>query len=99
MPLKRTWKVIKELFAEFFASNVMKLSGSLSFFTVFSLPGLLIIIIWFSNLFYGREVVEKSVYSQIEGFVGHDASLSIQQTIDNATQAASSNFATLVGLP
>jgi len=98
MPLKKTWKVIKDLFAEFFESNVMKLSGSLAFFTVFSLPGLLIIIIWFSNLFYGREAVEKSVYSQIEGFVGHDAALNIQQTIHNATQAAGSNFATIVGI-
>jgi membrane protein len=98
MPLKRTWKFTKELFAEFFESNVMKLSGSLAFFTVFSLPGLLIIIIWFSNLFYGREVVEKSVYSQIEGFVGHDAAFNIQQTIHNATQAAGSNFATIVGI-
>ena len=98
MPLKKTWKVIKELVAEFFESNVMKLSGSLAFFTVFSLPGLLIIIIWFSNLFYGHEVVEKSVYTQIEGFVGHDAALNIQQTIHNATQAASSNFATIVGI-
>ena len=98
MPLKRTWKVIKELFAEFFESNVMKLSGSLAFFTVFSLPGLLIIIIWFSNLFYGREVVEKSVYSQMEGFVGHDAAANIQQTIHNATQVTGSNFATIVGI-
>jgi membrane protein len=98
MPLKKTWKVIKELVAEFFESNVMKLSGSLAFFTVFSLPGLLIIIIWFSNLFYGHEVVEKSVYSQLEGFVGHDAALNIQQTIHNATLAASSNFATIVGI-
>ena len=98
MPLKKTWKVIKELFAEFFESNVMKLSGSLAFFTVFSLPGLLIIVIWFSNLFYGREVVEKSVYSQIESFVGHDAAFNIQQTIHNATQAAGSNFATIVGI-
>ena len=98
MPLKKTWKVIKDLFTEFFESNVMKLSGSLAFFTVFSLPGLLIIIIWFSNLFYGREAVEKSVYSQIEGFVGHDAALNIQQTIHNATQAAGSNFATIVGI-
>jgi membrane protein len=76
----------------------MKLSGSLAFFTVFSLPGLLIIIIWFSNLFYGRQVVEDTVYKQIEGFIGHDAALNIQQTIHNATQAAGSNFATIVGI-
>ncbi len=98
MPFKKTWKFIKELFAEFFRNNVMKLSASLAFSTIFSLPGLLIIIIWFSNLFYGREVVENSVYRQIEGFVGHDAALSIQQTIHNATQTGGSNFATIIGI-
>jgi len=98
MPLKKTWKFIKELFIDFFDSNVMKLSGSLAFFTVFSLPGLLIIIIWFSNLFYGRQVVEDMVYKQIEGFVGHDAALNIQQTIHNATEVTGSNFATIIGI-
>jgi membrane protein len=98
MPLKKTWKFTKELFTDFFDSNVMKLSGSLAFFTVFSLPGLLIIIIWFSNLFYGRQVVEDTVYKQIEGFVGHDAAFNIQQTIHNATQVVGSNFATIVGI-
>jgi len=98
MPLKKTWKFIKNLFTDFFDSNVMKLSGLLAFFTVFSLPGLLIIIIWFSNLFYGRQVVEDTVYKQIEGFIGHDAALNTQQTIHNATQAAGSNFATIVGI-
>lgn len=95
---KSIWKVIKQTFADFFTSNVLKLSGSLAFFTVFSLPGLLIIIIWFSNLFYGREIVEGSVYNQIEGFVGHNAAVEIQQTIHNATQNTGNNFATIVGL-
>lgn len=95
---KNTWKIIKQTFVDFFASNVLKLSGSLAFFTVFSLPGLLIIIIWISNLFFGRELVEGSVYHQIEGFVGHNAAIEIQQTIHNATQNTGSNFATIVGL-
>ncbi len=95
---KSIWKITKQTFVDFFASNVLKLSGSLAFFTVFSLPGLLIIIIWFSNLFYGREIVENSVYHQIEGFVGHNAAIEIQQTIHNATQNTGNNFATIVGL-
>ncbi len=98
MAFKNTWKFIKQLFAEFFASNVMKLSASLAFGTIFSLPGLLIIIIWFSNLFYGREVVESSMYHQIEGFVGHNAALNIQEAIHNATQATGNNFATIIGI-
>jgi len=77
---------------------VFKLSGSLAFFTVFSLPGLLIIIIWFSDLFYGHDVVEGSVYHIIEGFVGHNAALEVQQIIHNAMQATGNKFATVVGL-
>src|SRR5882762_2537261 len=98
MSLKNIWTIIKQTFSEFIASNVFKLSGALAFFTVFSLPGLIIIIIWISDLFYGYDLVEGSVYHQIEGFVGHNAALEIQQTIRNAMQATGNNFATIVGL-
>ena len=80
------------------ASNVLKLSGALAFFTIFSLPGLLIIVIWFSDLFYSREIIEQSVYGQIESFVGHEAAVDIQETIRNATHSTGGNFATIVGL-
>lgn len=98
MTVKNAWKITRLSFSEFFSRNILKLSGSLAFFTIFSLPGLLIIIIWVSDLFYGRDVVEGSVYSQIESFVGHTAALDIQATIRNATTSTGGNFATIVGL-
>jgi membrane protein len=98
MSIKNAWKIISQTFAEFFSSNVLKLSGALAFFTIFSLPGLLIIIIWISNLFYGRDVVEATVYHQIEGFVGHSAAMDIQQIIHNALQSTGNKLATIVGL-
>ena len=78
MAPKRTWNIIRRSFADFFANNVLKLSAALAFSTIFSLPGLLIIVIWFSNLFYRREVVEGSLYDQIGNFIGKDAALSVQ---------------------
>ncbi len=98
MLLKSAWKLTKLSFKDFFESNILKLSGALAFFTIFSLPGLLIIIIWISNLFYGREIVEGSLYTQLEGFIGHDAALSIQEAIHNASAGAGNNLATIVGL-
>ena len=90
--------MLKQTFSEFFDDNVLKLSGSLAFSTVFALPGLLIIIIWVSDFFYGRDAIEGSVYGQIENFVGHTAALDIQQTIRNSTLSGEGNFATIVGL-
>lgn len=98
MSIKDAWKITKHSFTDFVACNVLRLSGALAFFTIFSLPGLLIIIIWFSDLFYGRDIVEGSVYHQIEGFVGHSAALDIQQTIRNATHNSDHKFATIIGL-
>lgn len=98
MTLNGAWKIIRNSLIDFIASNVLKLSGALAFFTIFSLPGLLIIIIWFSDLFYSREVVEMAIYNQIEGFVGHSAAVDIQETIRYATHTAGNNVATIIGL-
>lgn len=95
---KDGWKITKSAFSDFFSLNILKLSGSLAFFTIFALPGLLIIIIWVSDLFYGREIVEGSLYTQIESFVGHSAALSIQETIRNASTTSGGNFATIIGI-
>lgn len=98
MSIKDALSITKLSVKDFFDQNVLKLSAALAFFTIFALPGLLIIIIWFSDLFYGRNVVEGSVYRQIEGFVGHTAALDIQETIRNASQSSGGQFATVVGL-
>ncbi|HMR93149.1 MAG TPA: YihY/virulence factor BrkB family protein [Chitinophagaceae bacterium] len=98
MPLKTTWTILKASFADFFANRVMKLSAALAYYTIFSLPGLIIIIIWVSDIFLGQDAVEGTVYGQIAGLVGRDAALQIQQTIRNATLSAESGFATIVGL-
>lgn len=97
MAPRRTWSILKRSFSDFFANNVLKLSASLAFSTIFSLPGLLIIIIWFSNIFYRREVVEGSLYEQIAKFIGKDAALSIQETMKNSIHASGGHLATIVG--
>lgn len=98
MSIKDAWKVTKLSFKDFFSHNVLKLSAALAYFTIFALPGLVIIIIWFSDLFYGRDVVEGTVYKQIEGFVGHSAALDIQEAIRNATAGSGNTWATIIGL-
>ncbi|HEV7780364.1 MAG TPA: YihY/virulence factor BrkB family protein [Chitinophagaceae bacterium] len=98
MSIKDAWKITKHSVTDFFDGNILKLSASLAFFTIFSLPGLLIIIIWVSDIFYGRDAVEGTVYHQIEGFVGHDAALNIQETIRTASQASGSTIATIIGV-
>ncbi|MEO5562928.1 MAG: YihY/virulence factor BrkB family protein, partial [Chitinophagaceae bacterium] len=98
MRLKRLWKIIKQSFSDFFEDRILKLSAALAYYTIFSLPGLLIIVIWFSDIFYGQAAVEGTVYGQISNLVGADAAAQIQQTIRNAAMSGESSIATIIGL-
>jgi membrane protein len=93
-----TWAIIKKSFSDFFDNRVLKLSAALAYYTIFSLPAMLIIIISISELFYGREAIEGTLYEQIAGLVGNDAAVQIQQTIKAAALSQGSYFATIVGV-
>lgn len=98
MSIKSIWNIITQSFADFFNNRVLKLSAALAYYTIFSLPGLLIIIVWVSDIFYRQDAVEGTLYNQISGFVGKDAALQIQEMIRNATLSSEIGFATIVGL-
>ena len=74
---------IKKVILEFIDDNVMKYGASLSYYTVFSLAPMLIIIIGICGLLFGKEAVQGQVYSEIKDLVGSDAALQIQDTIKN----------------
>lgn len=96
--VKTIWSVFKKSFSDFIEKRVLKLSAALAFYTIFSLPAMLIIIISISDIFYGREAVEGTLYHQISGFIGTEAAMQIQQTIRSSALSNNSNFAMLVGL-
>lgn len=96
--IKDIWSITKQSFSDFIDNKVFKLSAALAFYTIFSLPAMLIIIISVSDVFYGRAAIEGTLYHQISAFVGTDAAVQIQQTIRGAALSNSSNFAATVGV-
>ena len=75
--LKGIWEILKNSFAGFGQDNVTKLSGSLAYYTVFSMGPLLVVIISLCGIFLGRDAVEGKIFTQLDGFVGHDTALQI----------------------
>jgi len=94
---KGVLKLLRDTFKGFSDDNVFKLSGSLAYFTVFSIGPMLIVMIFFADLFYGREAVEGTVYGQIKGFVGAAAAEQIQQIIKSATLSGKSTITAIIG--
>lgn len=94
---KTGWNLLKTTYDEFDKDNAIKLSASLSYFTIFSLPPLLIIIMYVSSFFFGKEAVAGRFFIQINQMVGNEAALQIQETIKNIELSNSNAFAAIFG--
>lgn len=89
--------LMKESFSEFSKDNVLKLSAALSYYTVFSLAPMLLLIISIVSFFFGREAFEGELYGQIKGLVGKEAGAQMQELVKNAALTGKSTTAAIVG--
>lgn len=95
---QKIWYLIKETFNGFVEDNGIKLSAALSYYTIFSLPPLLLIIISISGIFFGADAARGEIFGQINVLVGNDAAIQIQNTIKNVTLTNSNVFVTTIGI-
>jgi membrane protein len=96
--VKNIVTLFKDVYSGFIEDDGMKLAAALSYYTIFSLPPLLIIIISLSGFFFGAEAVKGELFGQINGLVGNSAALQIQEIIKNVKLSHSSGFATTFGV-
>jgi membrane protein len=94
---KNSWKLLKDTFDAFLDDNAIKLSASLSYYTIFSLPPLSIIILSITGFFFGKEAVRGQFFGQINGLVGNEAAMQIQDAIKNIELSDSNMFAAIFG--
>ncbi len=92
------WSTLTKSFTAFLGDNAIKLSASLSYYTIFSLPPLIIIIISLVGYFFGKEASQGQVYGQIAGLVGSSAAIQIQDAIKNVELSRDTPMATVIGL-
>ena len=85
------FKLLKESFSEFSADNVIKLSASLAYYTVFSIGPLLLVIISLTGLFFDPASVTGKIYEQMSNLIGEqgaDQLINILQNIREQNTAA-----------
>lgn len=91
-------KLLLDTFHKFNDDNAMKLGASLSYYTLFSLPPLLIIIISLGGIFFGEEAIKGEIVKQIEGIVGESSAIFIQNTLSNIQISQQGSIAAVIGI-
>ncbi len=96
--IKDIWNILKLSFTYFASGKVTKHSASLAYYTIFSLPGMMLIIVTVIKSIYGQDAIAGQLYPEIQGVVGGDAALQIQELIKNAAISSKSVVATVIGI-
>lgn len=89
--------ILKETFEGFMDNRALKLSASLSYYTVFSLAPLLLLMISLASVFLGKEAIQGQVFGEINGLIGNEAAAQIQDVIKNTTLSGKTTFSIIVG--
>src|SRR5215210_7284364 len=95
--IKGLGKALKNAAIGFVDDNAFKLSASLSYYTVFALGPLLIIIISLTGIFFAKDAVQGRVYGQLTQLVGSESALQIQDIIINIQKSHSSAAGAIIG--
>jgi len=96
--IKAIYEFIKQVITEFSNDNVLKYSASLSYYTIFALAPMLIIIIALCGFFFGKQAMQGDIYNEMKNLLGNDAALQIQSTIKNIHLSNHTPLATAVGI-
>lgn len=96
--LKGIWGVLKSSFTSFGDHKVTKMSGSLAYYTVFSMGPLLVVIIALCGIFMKKEAAQGKVFDQLKGFLGSETAMQLQDMIKSAGLGDKGTIAFIIGL-
>lgn len=90
--------IFRDTFFQWLEREPFRNSAVISFYTIFSLPGLLVIIINLAGYFYGEEAVTRRISGEIGNMIGSGTAKDIEAIIANASVHQDFTFASLVGI-
>ncbi|GHB75953.1 YihY/virulence factor BrkB family protein [Persicitalea jodogahamensis] len=97
-PVKKYFNIIKDAGGQFMDDQGMKLSAALSYYTIFSLAPMLLVMISVLSIFFGRDAIQGQVFDQINGLVGSEAASQLQEILKNASLSDKSGVAAAIGI-
>jgi membrane protein len=73
-------------------------SSSVAFFTIFALPGVLVILLNIASVLFSTGKVNDAILAQVEGSLGGDGAEYVQQVLDRADEQGGSWFDQVAGV-
>ena len=93
----RSMELLKQTWREWREDNASRLAAALAYYTTFSLAPLLVVVIAIAGLLGGRDAAQNQAMGQVEGLLGAQGRIFVQEMIQNASKPATGIMATILG--
>ncbi len=94
---KKTGALLKTALKKWWARDPFKESAVIAYYAIFSLPGLLVVIITIAGYFFGADAINNHVSRQIASVFGADTAKQINEMIEVAGESKNSLWASIIG--
>lgn len=95
---RRTWQIIVQGFLKWRADKTLQLGAALSFYTVLSLPALLVISIGIAGRFFGEGPARDEILRQTQDWIGGDGAATVKTVLDATAGSGRGAGTTLFGI-
>lgn len=95
---KRMLALLKETLGQWWARDPFRNSTVIAYYTIFSLPGLLVIIINLAGYFFEQQAVTNKISEQVQGMIGSDTARDVEAIIANASKSQGFTLASIMGI-
>lgn len=96
--IKTTGGLFKETTVRWWSRDPFRNSTVISYYTIFSLPGLLVIIVNLAGYFFGKDAVTEKLTGEIQGVIGPEAAGDVANILARAWEAEGFTAASIVGI-
>jgi membrane protein len=92
------WQLVKGAVSAWVDDYAPSMGAALSYYTVFSLAPLLLLVISIAGLVFGEEAARGEIFGQVAGLMGADAAKAIESLLASVNKPAKGAAATIVGI-
>jgi membrane protein len=98
LPLKEWWTLVKQAASAWLDDYAPSMGAALSYYTVFSLAPILLIVIAVAGLVFGQDAARGALFEQLNGLMGADAAKAVEGMLSSVSKPSHGVMATVVGI-
>jgi membrane protein len=96
-PVKAVWSLFKQAIDAWTEDYVPSMGAALSYYTLFSIAPLLLIVIGLAGLVFGGDAARGEIFGQLRGLMGDEGAAAVERLLQAADKPEGGAIATVTG--